>query len=716
MGSRRPWWLLTLLLLLTLTATGGSGCGSGGKNGLSPGVDSGSADGNGGSDSSLFGDGGQQLVVDPANPTLDVTGPTSTLQFSAHLAGNSTPLTATWTLDVAGLGTIDGTGLFTATGLLGGQAHVTAQVGSATGSTLLTVVLQLSDNPGNVPPATQMQLQGGGTADAAFKWLYPYDGTVFPRGLAAPVLQFAGTAPDATLVQVSFSSLSYTGFYGASNPGAVTLSPQLWQTITESASGSDTVKVSITKISSGQVTGPITEGWTIAQGSLKGTVYYNSYSSQLVGGGVSNGAVLSIKPGGNAQLLIGGQAEGQCTVCHAVSADGSTLIAAHPTPAQNNAYLSSSAYDLKNNAMQVYEQDTSADYAFGGLYPDGSLFMSLATFASSNDADYPQAPNVPGTQGVVHPAQLIETATGAVLPATGWDGVVSNSVTPMFSPDGTMIAFTHYDTGQGHTLATMSFTLATHTFAGLKDVASDPNNFLCWPAFSPDTEWLVYQTDNRADYGTWNSANSPPGTFDAQGDLYVVHLPSNTTARLDSVDGYTSGQLYLPYGTVEATLNFEPTVLPVAVGGYYWVVFTSRRDYGNTIVTSDQEDQPRKKLWVAALDIDNPEHPSTSAHDISHPAFYLPGQEEVAGNSRGFWALDPCQANGTDCLTGDQCCSGFCRQTTGADGGPAFECVTTPSGCSQEYEKCAQTSDCCACADSAPSQCIGGYCACLGAQ
>jgi hypothetical protein len=715
MGSRRTW--LLALLVLTLVATTGSGCGGGAKSGLSSSGDGGSTDGNGGGDSTLFGDGGQQLVVDPATPTLQVTGPSTTLQFTAHLAGSSMPLTASWTLDVAGLGTIDGTGLFTASGLLGGQAHVSAQVGNATGSTVLTVVLQLTDNPGNVPTATQGLLQGGGTADTAFTWLYPYNATVFPRGLAAPVLQFGGTPPDATLVHVSFSTLDYQGFYGASSPGAVTLSPQLWQTITESASGSDAVKVAITKISGGQVTGPITETWTIAQGSLKGTVYYNSYSSQLVGGGASNGAVLSIKPGANAELLIGGQAEGQCTVCHAVSADGSTLIAAHPTPAQGNAYLSSSAYDLKNNATQVYAQDTSADYAFGGLYPDGSLFMSLATFASSNNPDYPQAPNVPGTQGAgAHPAQLVETKTGTVVPAPGWDGVVGNSVTPMFSPDGKKIAFTHYDTGQGHSLAVMDFALATHTFSGLEDVASDPNSFLCWPAFSPDSEWLVYQTDNRADYGTWNSAGSPPGTFDAQGNLYVVHLPSNTTARLDSVDGYTNGQLYLPYGAVEATLNFEPTVLPVAVGGYYWVVFTSRREYGNTIDTNDQEDQTRKKLWVAALDIDNPEHPSTAAHDISHPAFYLPGQEEVAGNSRGFWALDPCQQNGSDCLTGDQCCSGFCRQTTGADGGPTYACVTTPTGCSQEYEKCTQTPDCCACPGSAPSQCINGYCACLGAQ
>jgi hypothetical protein len=62
----------------------------------------------------------------------------------------------------------------------------------------------------------------------------------------------------------------------------------------------------------------------------------NSYSSQLVGGGAQNGAVLSIKLGGTAQLLIGGPASAHCTVCHAVSADGSTLIAAHPTQAAGN--------------------------------------------------------------------------------------------------------------------------------------------------------------------------------------------------------------------------------------------------------------------------------------------------------------------------------------------------------------------------------------------
>ncbi|HEY5241928.1 MAG TPA: hypothetical protein VIJ22_10700, partial [Polyangiaceae bacterium] len=82
----------------------------------------------------------------------------------------------------------------------------------------------------------------------------------------------------------------------------------------------------------------------------------------------------------------------------------------------------------------------------------------------------------------------------------------------------------------------------------------------------------------------------------------------------------------------------------------------------------------------------------------------------------GFWALDPCQANGTSCLTGDQCCTGYCRQTTGADGGPTFACVPTPTGCSQQYEKCAQDADCCPCGGGEQTKCINSFCACLAAQ
>jgi hypothetical protein len=104
------------------------------------------------------------------------------------------------------------------------------------------------------------------------------------------------------------------------------------------------------------------------------------------------------------------------------------------------------------------------------------------------------------------------------------------------------------------------------------------------------------------------------------------------------------------------------------------------------------------KLWVAALDIGAP-----SGTDGSHPAFFLDGQEHTSDNLRGFWVLDPCKADGAACGTGDECCGGYCRSD---DGGP-LECVPPPGGCSHEYEKCTQSSDCCDGGD----QCINGKCA-----
>ncbi|HEY8088510.1 MAG TPA: hypothetical protein VIF09_11710, partial [Polyangiaceae bacterium] len=120
MASRLTWLPLALLVLSLSATSAGSGCGS--SSDQPPASDDGGSDGTGGDDSSLFGDGtGQALVVEPKAPTLTVTGPGATEQFTAHFAGDSTPLQATWTIDVANIGTIDQSGLFSASGLMGGQ-------------------------------------------------------------------------------------------------------------------------------------------------------------------------------------------------------------------------------------------------------------------------------------------------------------------------------------------------------------------------------------------------------------------------------------------------------------------------------------------------------------------------------------------------------------------------------------------------------------------
>ena len=46
-----------------------------------------------------------------------------------------------------------------------------------------------------------------------------------------------------------------------------------------------------------------------------------------------------------------------------------------------------------------------------------------------------------------------------------------------------------------------------------------------------------------------------------------------------------------------------------------------------------------KKIWIAAVSA-NP----SEGTDPSSPAFYLPGQEYLAGNSKAYWVLESCKA------------------------------------------------------------------------
>ena len=162
-------------------------------------------------------------------------------------------------------------------------------------------------------------------------------------------------------------------------------------------------------------------------------------------------------------------------------------------------------------------------------------------------------------------------------------------------------------------------------------------------------------------------------------------------------------------------MNYEPSVLPVAVGGYYWVLFSSRRAYGNTVAPggqldhmqdpwgSDSRPSLRKKIWLAAIDVNH-----ADVADPSHAAIYLPGQELEGGNMRAFAAMAPCQPDGGACESGSDCCGGFCRQTaTGDDGLPMLECVPPPdNACAMTDESCLGNRPCCDERDT----CLGGRC------
>jgi hypothetical protein len=540
---------------------------------------------------------------------------------------------------------------------------------SEAGGTCTDGVCTITENPGALTTTQQGQLKAGGSSDSTFAWLYPYDQTVFPRGLISPTLQFAGTAATGMWVHISFPTMTYDGFFGASDPIQVQLPDASWKAINYAATPTSVVSVEVTKLTSTGVDGPIKESWTIASGSVRGTIYYETYNSTIITGmgGIGGVGIMQIQPGATTPTAV---KVGCGNVCHTASADGSTLVANAVYPGYNGSTYESASYDLKTSASTIFEPSNQS-FTYGGIYPDGSFVLSATGYRT----------------WIGQPSLLYNTMTGAQIASTSWSALgVTSAGTVAFAPDGKFVAFNK----GGSSISIANFALAGYTFSALTNlVTSSPSTSLptmAWPAFTPDDKTVAFHAGTSSDYETDNNAG---------GDVYVVDVASKTVTRADLLDGYTSTGTYLPAN--DPGLSFAPTILPEAVGGYFWVVFTSHRSYGNILPSKDNGDE-NGKLWVAALDI-NPK-PGT---DPTHPAFYLDGQESTADNLRGYWVLSPCQNTGTTCSSGDECCTGFCREV--GDAG-SYSCVTPPSGCSMEYEKCTSSGQCC----NKTEECLGGFC------
>jgi hypothetical protein len=476
----------------------------------------------------------------------------------------------------------------------------------------------------------------------------------------------------------------------------------------------DALKVELVVAKGGQAYGPIRETWTIAPARLAGTVYYNSYGTQLVknsfepsynNGPQFGAAVLGIKAGALGPSVVAGTPSplgsgSGCRVCHSVAADGSRLVVQH-----GDVYPRTSAYALKSANAETALTGYDSTYGWAGLSPDGSL-------ALTNAADL--AANAPATRLYAFPPTSATPLAATGIPANLQAG------TPTFSPDGKHVAFDFLagtigaTTGNGKQLVALDFDSTNYAFSNLTVLATmpagDANARAGFPSFFPTNDAVAFHRQIVASnhrYNTWHGAKA---------QIWWSDLKTGTAVALSALNGsIAGGTSYLPAGANnhadDTQLNYEPTVNPVASGGYVWVVFTSRRLYGNVATTDPWLSDPRsydatnladttcKKLWVAAIDLNA--KPGT---DPSHPAFYLPAQELLAGNARGFWVLDPCKADGQSCESGDQCCNGYCEP--GTSGALACTGNVPPAHCSQIQEKCTTAADCC----DGTNVCVNGFC------
>jgi hypothetical protein len=398
------------------------------------------------------------------------------------------------------------------------------------------------------------------------------------------------------------------------------------------------------------------------------------------------------------------------------------------SPLDATSYL----FDLTAVAAQPAGQQITQQgiFPWAGMTSDAAYALTNAVDPASTN---PSVKNASGGSATSSYWQLGATPASFTQLTAGGLPVGLAAAYPSFSPDDTMVAYVDATgaTGDlaGHPIKVANYSVTAQSFTGIKTLQTPASgNRIGYPVFLPDNSGVLFESQVRK-----SQSDSVLVTQEgARSELWWVTM-GGVAAPLATLNGKNGATSYLPVlgnnhgiagwsdprssysetGYDDTTLNYEPTVLPIVEGGYAWVVFTSRRAYGNELGsvpwnswppnydTTNLAQAPVKKLWVAAIDLNAP--PGT---DPSHPAFYLPAQEILAGNSRGFWVLDPCQADGNACVTGDQCCNGYCEPN--GDGG-ALVCSNTPpsANCAGAQEKCTSAVPCC----DSTQMCINGFCA-----
>ena len=680
-------WLLLVGVVGSGAAANLIACGSSDTGGLDFPVPK--ADGGGDEPFDPFQSNNKTLVsvsVSPATASIEILNDVVvTQQFAASASysdGSTQALAADlkWSADPPSVGEVGSTGLYTPSTKLGGLVTITADYKGTKGKATLAVKLHYTQNPSNVPANTQTKLKAAATADAKVMWAYPYDKTVFPRGLGStPMMWNNSAAGDAYYVHLKSPYYELEEFTTADPPSRVSLAGPDWDKFVGSTTGA--ADVFVNRWDGANATTLIHHTWTIAPASLRGTVYYWANNT---------GRIMRIKPGASApddfsNGVVPGGGNGCTMTCHAVSADGSTLVSAGGTYG--------GSYDLVANKTK---------FALGGGY-DSAQSRQWALPAVSPDGKFVVVDALANQLGAPISTGMFSTLDGSPVANNGLPN--ERMYMPAFSPDGSSLVFvtgtnpnTNYwaATGAPGKLRVLDFNPKNNPmFSNERDLVlagADPTKqLISWPSVAPDGKWSIYSRLNWTDPASNHNLTS---FLPIDGDLYLADVKNGGNevklANLDG-DGYPFAA-----GVRDLNKNFEPSIAPVAAGGYFWVVFHSRRTYGNVLTAGPDA---VKQLWIAAID----QNPKPGV-DPSHPAFRLPGQAIDTLNLRGYFALDPCKADGQSCTSGTDCCNGYCDPSP--DGGAP---VCGPKkGCANNGDKCDVSADCCGAASG--TTCINHVC------
>ncbi len=322
-------------------------------------------------------------VVSAGDPTITP----STIQFKPTVIPASCydgEVTAAFSIDRLDSATIDDTGVVRLFSPVAGPIQVKGYAGDHQAQATANVVVDVRDvsaAPANAVTALAQATTGSDVAT----YIYPYEGTVFPLSMQAPVIQWSDGGQAASAVEVGLrypatgtAVFNYRLVISESSPPRAVIPQLLWEYFGRTAKGKDAA-ITLQRVVGGSPRNVISRTIRFATAPLRGRIYYTEYPR-----GGSGAEIMAADPGSTSGAVRAFASADGCPVCHSMSANGTRFATADRSFSTNFGGLASVAADGSLSPLSDMPTDAAykanandwRGFAWAPIVPDGSLLLA----------------------------------------------------------------------------------------------------------------------------------------------------------------------------------------------------------------------------------------------------------------------------------------------------------------------------------------------------